>query len=194
MAGLKKLGGDTNMHKLLFGIFKSPGHANEAIADLKESGIKDDKISVIVQDAVVSQQISGAKPTTGEKAAGGAAGGAVTGAALGALLGFLVGTTAITIPVLGPILVAGPFAGLLGLTGAASATVAGALTGGLAGGLVGALVKLGIPESEAKIYEERVKSGEILVIVSANSDEEHRNAENILDSHEAEEIRYYTIG
>ena len=49
----------------------------------------------------------------------------------------------------GPLIAAGPIMAALGGTAA----------GATAGGLVGALVGFGIPESEARVYEERLKEG-----------------------------------
>jgi uncharacterized membrane protein len=45
------------------------------------------------------------------------------------------------------------------------AALSGAAAGAATGGVVGALVGLGIPEYEAKAYEERIKKGGYLVAV-----------------------------
>lgn len=70
------------------------------------------------------------------------------------------------------------------IEGAAS----GVATGALAGGLVGALVGLGVPEEQAKIYEERIKSGSILVALATGSADE-AEVKSILESHGADQIR-----
>jgi uncharacterized membrane protein len=67
----------------------------------------------------------------------------------------------LAIPGLGPLIAAGPIVAALGGTAA----------GATAGGLVGALVGLGIPESEAKVYEERLKEGGYLVAVQVENNE-----------------------
>ena len=84
-------------------------------------------------------------------------------------------------------MIGGPLIAALGLGGAAATTASGALTGALAGGLIGALVGLGVPEDQAKIYDERVRSGDILVTVPVrNSNDkavmtimENNNAQNV---------------
>jgi hypothetical protein len=80
----------------------------------------------------------------------------ITGAGIGGVAGsvvlaFVATLTALAIPGLGAFLVVGP--------------IIGGLAGGAAGGAVGALTAVGIPEQEAKLYEERLKRGGILVSV-----------------------------
>ncbi|MBI4137254.1 DUF1269 domain-containing protein [Candidatus Roizmanbacteria bacterium] len=181
------------MHKMVFGIFSDVTRANDALADLPRKGIEQQNTSVIVQDAVVRQQLTTQPATPAQRAATGTATGAVTGAALGGIAGLLVGIGTIAIPGLGALLVAGPIATALGLTGAVAATASGAVSGAIAGGLVGALVNLGLPEEKARMYEERIKAGNIVLAVSADSEKERRIAENVLEAHGASEINYYTL-
>ncbi len=67
------------------------------------------------------------------------------------------------VPIIGSIFVAGPLLAALGIAGAIGTTAAGAITGAAAGGLIGALVSLGVEESAAKRYADRVTAGNILV-------------------------------
>jgi hypothetical protein len=60
----------------------------------------------------------------------------------------------------------------------------GATLGGIAGGLIG----LGIPELEAKRYEGKVKTGNILISVHAVSSEEISRAKKIFAQAGAEDI------
>src|SRR4029078_4074251 len=80
-------------------------------------------------------------------------------ACAGALVG--LGVLAGTIPVIGPVLAVGTLGTLL-LNAAAGAAVIG---------LVGALVGLGIPEEDARFYEDEVKGGRFLVMVDARDRE-----------------------
>ena len=118
--------------------------------------------------------------------------GATTGGMIGGIAGLLVGIGAITIPGLGAILIGGPLAAALGLTGAAATTVTGALTGALAGGLVGGLVGLGVPEEDARVYEDRVKSGAILVAVPLR-DANEESVRGILEDNGAERVRSFDM-
>lgn len=134
------------------GSYASEKQAIEAIEDLKRRGHRTEDISVLSKSKEETENIT---EETGTHAGEGAATGALAGGALGGLGGVLAGIGALAIPGIGPIVAAGPI--VAGLTGAA----AGAGVGGLAGALIGA----GIPEDEAKEYENRFNEGQILVLV-----------------------------
>ena len=68
------------------------------------------------------------------------------------------------------------------------AALSGAAVGATAGGVVGGLIGLGIPEIEAKIYEEKLKSGNYLVSVHAHDGKEEDRAAEIYKSENAENI------
>ena len=108
---------------------------------------------------------------TGASVAEGTVSGAATGGVLGALAGLLVATG--VIPGLGAILIGGPIAIALGLTGAAATTVSGAATGLIAGGILGALASLGLSDEDARVYEDTIKEGGILLAVPARLGEEN---------------------
>lgn len=165
------------------GIFDNRDSAEKAIEELKSLGIADTDISYVYNS---EQEITteGGDRKVGE----GAASGASTGAVLGGLAGLAVAGG--LLPGLGALFIAGPLAAALGLTGAAATTAAGALTGAAAGGLVGALVGLGVKEDEAKVYEERVKLGGILLTASHASGDDR--IKEIFDKHGAEEVREYS--
>ena len=78
------------------------------------------------------------------------------------MLGGIIGAgAALLIPGIGPVVSGGLLASAL--AGAAT----GAVAGGVAGGVSGALVGLGIPEHEAKYYDEQFKKGGTLMTVRA---------------------------
>lgn len=143
------------MAELVTGLFKDSDDAGEAVSELKNHGFTDD-ISVIAKDEndIKSHQIQ-------QDVTDGTVGGATAGGILGAITGVIAGVATAVVPGLGTLIVAGPIAALWGVTGGA--------IGALTGGLVGALVDAGIPEERAKLYEERVKSGEVLVAVTADA-------------------------
>jgi uncharacterized protein YjbJ (UPF0337 family) len=86
-----------------------------------------------------------------------AAAGAATGAALGAVAGLAAGAIALMVPGFGLILAAGPLAWALG--GAAGTVAAGAIAGGVYGGLR----DIGIEDTPARGYEERIRGGDVLL-------------------------------
>jgi uncharacterized membrane protein len=155
------------MKKLTAGVFDSRDSAEKAINYLhNEFKIPSNDISFIYRNVegevreVDSASISSNTPGEGAKK------GAAIGGTLGALLGLAV--VAGVLPVIGPILAAGPIITALGITGAVGTTAAGALTGAAAGGLIGALANMGIGKENARRYEDRVKAGDVLLIVYAD--------------------------
>ncbi len=114
----------------------------------------------------------------------GAKKGALTGGTVGGLTGLLVGLGVIAIPGLGPIMLAGAAATAI------ATTLSGTAIGAAAGGLLGGLVGLGIPEEEAKIYNERVSQGRYLVIVEG-SELDIQRAALILKNRGIEEWNVY---
>jgi hypothetical protein len=170
------------METTIVGVFDSTDHAEEAISDLRDIGVRDTDISYIY-----NSEGKTVKGDDGKPVGKGAAGGAGTGAIIGGIAGLAV--AAGVLPGLGALFIAGPLATGIGLTGAAATTAAGALTGAAAGGLIGALGALGVGEKEAKIYEEKVRLGGVLVTAhSANPTE----VEAVFRKHGAEEIREFS--
>ncbi|NGZ77017.1 YsnF/AvaK domain-containing protein [Saccharibacillus alkalitolerans] len=153
------------------GVFLTEREASEAVEDLKRYGYSGDDISIIAKNRKDTEALN---EQTGTKAPEGAAGGAAAGGILGGVGGLLAGLGALAIPGIGPLLAAGPIA----------TTLAGIAVGATGGGLVGGLIGLGIPEDEARSYDEHVGGGRLLVIVEAG--EGHRTeVENIFRNHYA---------
>lgn len=112
------------------------------------------------------------------KAPEGAATGGLTGGIIGGTLGLLAGIGALAIPGMGPFIAAGPIMGALSGLGA----------GGALGGIIGGLIGAGIPEYEAKRYENRLKEGGVLLSVRANNDHLAKRVKEILKQQGAEDI------
>lgn len=156
------------MSNTLLGIFSDRMKSEGAISELEAQGFNPKDISIIMKDQTTGEVTH----STGSFAAEGVVSGAATGGLVGGLAGLLVGIGAIAIPGVGALLVAGPLAATLGLTGVAATTISGAMTGAVAGGLVGGLIGLGVPEEEAKVIEDRIKEGGILIAVPVLVEEE----------------------
>ncbi|MDF5730085.1 MAG: hypothetical protein PUP92_19250 [Rhizonema sp. PD38] len=168
------------------GVFPNRRDVEGALHELRDSGFPMDRVSVIKRDSDGNDDIAGAevRDTVGNKADEGAAVGAVSGGALGGLTGLLVGLGTLAIPGLGPIMLAGATATAI------ATTLAGAGIGAAAGGLLGSLVGLGIPEEEARVYNERVQRGNYLVIIDGTV-AEIAKAEEILHRQGVEEFAVY---
>jgi len=174
----------------IIGVFSERVNAEKAIADLERKGYSPRDLSVIVREKdVVTPVKAGSK---GGNAVSGALSGAATGGVIGGITGLLIGVGAVTIPGIGAFLIGGPLAAALGLTGAAAVTASGVTTGLLAGGLLGGLVGLGVPEEAARIYEQRVREGAVLLAVPAATEEKREEIRGIFDRYGADQTR--TIG
>jgi uncharacterized membrane protein len=132
-------------------VFYEPAGARAAIQALKEVGYGGDDISLITPDASAADGENDKSRTARE----GAATGAAVGGLFGGLAGWLVGLGAFAIPGIGPVVAAGALAGAIG----------GVALGAGLGAIAGALVGMGVPEHEAKYYEQEVCGGRSLVAV-----------------------------
>lgn len=141
------------MAKHVVGYYDTEAEAIEAIEELKRQGYGPQNISVISKNVSDVDIVSN---ETGANAMEGAITGVAAGGALGGLGGVIMGLGALAIPGIGPVVAAGPIAA--GLTGLA--------TGVMVGGIVGALIGMGIPEDEAKLYNEQFEAGKILIMVA----------------------------
>jgi hypothetical protein len=173
-------------HKRAVGVFPTRNEAEHALKELRDSGFPMDRVSVVARDAEGREDIAGASvhDRVGTKAEEGAGIGALTGGGLGGLTGLLVGLGALAIPGIGPVMLAGATATAI------ATTIAGGAIGAVTGSLVGALVGLGIPEEQARVYNERVTRGEYLVIVDG-TDAELARAEAILKGRGIQEYGIY---
>jgi uncharacterized membrane protein len=159
----------------VFCIAKNHGQAEEIVERLQASGFPQGEISILLPDTEGNHDIGHVKAT---KAPEGATTGAATGGVTGGVIGLLAGIGALAIPGVGPLIAAGPI----------MAALSGAAIGGTAGGIVGGLIGMGIPEIEAKRYEEKLKSGNYLIAVHTHDDDQEDRAEEIFKAAGAEDI------
>jgi hypothetical protein len=161
--------------KAVVGLVKSHSDANQTVEALETAGFSRNDISVLFPNKEGTRDFAVEKNT---KAPEGAAAGAGIGGTIGGTVGLLAGIGALAIPGLGPFIAAGP------LMAALSGVAAGAAIGSLAGALVG----MGIPELEAKVYEDKIKGGHILVAVHVDDDKERERAKATLKNAGASDI------
>lgn len=170
----------------IIGIFKDRFEAESAIDELEDLGYNPKDVSVVIKEGLKVSEVSGSK---GGSAAEGAVSGAATGGVLGGLAGLLIGIGVLAIPGIGGLLVGGPIAVALGLTGAAATTISGATTGALAGGLVGGLIGLGVPEETARVYDQKVREGAVLLAVPSSTTEGEEEIRKVFNDYKADQIR-----
>nr|RNJ65613.1 MAG: hypothetical protein EDM05_30165 [Leptolyngbya sp. IPPAS B-1204] len=157
------------------GVFSDQESLAEALQQLKANNFAMERISVIARDADDSQNVEGAEVSdeVGDQKVRSATG-IVTDAVRSATWGsLLVGLSSLAIPGLGAIIAVG--------------SVGTALLAGFAGtglslaefnNMANAFMKLGVPETEARMYAEALSTGQNLVIVEG-SDAEVQQAEAV---------------
>lgn len=159
----------------VYAITLSQEQTEKIVLRLKSEGFTNDRISVLFADKSTTADFAHEKNT---KAPEGAVAGGLSGGVLGGALGWIAGIGALAIPGFGPFIAAGPLA----------AAVGGAFVGASVGSIAGALVGMGIPEIEAKRFENKLKNGNILISVHAKNDDEINLAKDILKEHDAADI------
>src|SRR5204863_9990423 len=129
----------------IFGVFDDPAMPRRAVDALHASPLRLDDVSIVAPTADTdSATHSGEDVSAGQ------------GAAVGAVWGGLVGLATLLIPGVGPFIA----------FGALFAALTGAVTGAVVGGISAALIDFsGIPEREARGYEDEIHAGKTLVAV-----------------------------
>ena len=154
--------------RTVVGLFSHRFVAEAAIRDLRSAGFAEERIGIAMQERVKQGDLL---EDLGGEPAEGAARGAVGGGLVGGLLGLL---GSLLIPGLGPVLAGGVLA----------STLAGVGIGAATGGLLGALIGLGVPEEDAKHFDQAFRDGGTLVTVDAGV--RTPEAVAILSRHEAD--------
>jgi len=152
----------------IIGIFDDQATARRALETLRDGPLPLEDISIIAHNADGTVDTS----KSGDVSAG-------EGATVGAVWGGLVGLAALLIPGVGPFIA----------FGALGAALTGVVTGAVVGGITAALVDFsGIPEDEARGYEQQLRDGKTLVAVKAR-DEDSAEVRRILDEIGADSVR-----
>jgi hypothetical protein len=163
---------------VVVGVFRARQEAERALEALRDAGFDREHISLLTQNpdggpvAGLPESDAAAPPD----ASAAATTGAVAGGVIGSIAGWLLSAGALFIPGVGPFIAAGALATAL----------AGAAVGAGLGAITGALGTLGIPEEEARWYEEEVRGGGSLLTVKANG--RFDDARHILRAHGAYDV------
>lgn len=157
-------------------VYQNKSNAIKAIHSLESAGFCEEKdISLIASaDSWSGDEI---EITEHSKAPKGASVGATLGGVTGAIVGGLSAIGTITLTGGAGLLAAGPIVGAL----------AGAGAGGATGGIVGGLIGMGVPETDAKLFDERINKGNIILAVEA-SNEHAQEIESLLKNTDAQSV------
>jgi hypothetical protein len=160
--------------------FTEIAEAEETVSKLIDGGISAEKISVLAKDMQCEKQVHGFVTScdVAKKVATG-------GAWLGGLFGVLAGAAFIWVPGAGPLVVAGSLASAL--LGGVEGAVAAAATGGV----LGWLSALGIEKKHILKFEDHLKAGRYLVVVTG-SVEDLEKADSILSETEHAGLHLHT--
>jgi len=145
--------------KTVTAIYNNKNEAKNAILHLKSKGIDISNVSILGAEDSIDEDMNmdfESEKSVSEKGASGAALGAAVGASVLALTTF----TAATLTGGAALLGAGPLI----------AALAGGTAGATAGGLIGGFIGIGIPEVEARIIEEKLGEGRIVLGVQVDND------------------------
>jgi uncharacterized protein (TIGR02271 family) len=162
----------TTSRSTVVGVFRDRAKAEEAVDALHRAGFRDDQIGFAAHEGETPEgsEAIGHGTEAGEGATKGVVSGGIIGAVLGALATGLI-------PGIGPVIAGGLLAGIVG----------GAAVGAAAGGLMGALVgSMGVPEEEARYYDQEFRSGRTIVTVKA--DGRYDEAQRILRQYDAYDV------
>lgn len=131
--------------------------AQYLLTELEMRQIPSSEVSVLMSEHTSNSVIKMEGATKGPE---GVTIGGISGGIIGAVIGGLTLVGTVLAPGLG-LMVAGPLIGIL------AGTAAGAGAGGLIGGLIG----LGIPEHEARYYEDALKEeGNMMIVVRVHKE------------------------
>jgi len=163
----------TSGRSTVVGVFDDRSRAEQAVQDLHAAGFTNEQIGFATHDGEAARPQSGAPgehTEAGEGAAKGLIGGGIIGAVLGALATGLI-------PGIGPVIAGGLLAGIVG----------GGLVGAAGGGLIGALGgSMGVPEEEARYYDDEFRAGRTIVTVKSVS--RYDEAQSILRRYGAYDV------
>lgn len=155
------------MERLYF-LIPNKQTAHKIVSELRGNGVTEDEIHVVAHEKIELDNLPEGNLTHNSDLLPAVERGAVTGAAAGLLAGLAV--------------IAFPPAGIIIGTGAVLATtVAGAGFGAWVSGMIG----VRLPNTELKEYEDRIRAGELLMLVDV---EENRAEEiaNVIRRHHAD--------
>lgn len=162
------------MSNTVIATYDNVREANNAVMALFRQNFAREEISMLVSDTTQREHLA---IETNTKAPEGAVTGAAVGGTIGAIVAGLTAVGTIVIPGVG-LVVAGPLL----------AALAGLGAGGAAGGLVGGLIGAGLTEAEAKMVEDAVKNGNVVIAVTHEDKERINNARAVFKATAAIDI------
>jgi hypothetical protein len=165
------------------GIFTSRADAESAVERLRSVGVGEDSVSLLIPGATQGELDEAVPTTETEQSGTGTALGGTVGGAIGAAGGLHLGAAIASffVPGVGPIMAAG-------IIGAALLGAGGVATGMAAGGALEGNLAKGLPHDELFVYEDALRQGRSVLIVSAEDDEQVERVRAVLADAGAESL------
>lgn len=160
------------------GLFSTRQAAEAALERLNSSGFDMSHISIVAKSGDGLRDLTGhdshIAETNGEQTQDAAGAGATAGAVTGGAVGLIGSLGVLAIPGVG-------LAAELGFL--LASTLLGGGIGAVSGGLIGALVGWGVPEDQAKYYNDRVHNENDYLVLVEGTQQEISAAKAILENH-----------
>jgi hypothetical protein len=163
--------------KTVTAVFASRSDAEHAVDELNTAGVSSGRVTLLTPGDNETR-LQSIPAVAGEQPGTGKAIGAVLGASAGLSGGALV---VAAIPGVGPITA-------IGLLGGAILAAAGAGIGAAAGGKLENSMTEGLPEDELFVYEDALRKGRSVVIVSADDEEKASRVRELMNTEGAESV------
>ena len=164
-------------YEQISGVFESYSDFSNLLEALNLRGYGEENLSILMSENTRNQYFA---PQEQTKAPEGATVGGLSGGLIGVIVGGLTLVGNIILPGSG-LLVAGPLVGAL---------TAGAV-GAAAGSLIGSLVGAGIPEHEAKFFEEAINEKGRILVVAHIPKEETKEVRAVFERCNAGQLKVY---
>ncbi len=163
------------MSKAVICILKTQLQAETVVTRLRAAGLQTADISLVFLER---SGVLGLARDRDSQLTGGRAGTAVPSGPVGGVLGMLSGIGIVTIPGAGLHITAGPMI----------AALSGGSPGAVVSGVAEGLIWMGVPMTRARLFEEQVKQGHILLAIRTWHADEHQRALVVLREARAEEV------
>ena len=161
--------------KAVTGVFRSESDAQRALAQLRSTGLSEDRITLLTPGRKNASEKSTGAESTAERSTQHVSAPVIAaeqpgmGKAVGAVLGTAAGMSG------GPLMVAALIPGVgpitaIGLLGGALLAAAGASIGAVVGGKLENAMTEGLPEDELFVYEDALRKGRSVVIALADDE------------------------
>lgn len=175
------------------GVFPTKSAAEAALAQLQERQFPLEQVAVVAQRNDDDTHLSGVAVQAsvgnraGQTATTGATVGGIGGAVVGAFEALGASTTLALLPGAGQVLLFGTVA-----ANALATAVLGGAAGAAGGGLLGGLLGWGVPEKQARLYQDHVVKGQYLLMLEGTQTQ-IQQAESILNPQSIRDWNVYDL-